>query len=570
MAPPQQQQRSLSLAGAWIVAGQLRDAAARRHELAVERVGQSRACPFDLHALVPDPREILRRGPDDPVSLAWLWAHWGTTCRNYVTSSRKPRTRARRDGAKPMRGRGHAAPTFLVGRLVGLARADADGAGSCASICDPADSVTTTPRTWRRLRTGRIRPVSRDLTRRPCCRLTASPNPFRCTGNGAREKINLARLSIGALIAQFADALAAALTGRDTRQLDRWAGWTVMAAALTELWSRLLLPADAAASQVAEAEAEALRRQLLARARMRQAADWLGRRLRSVDVFARGMPEASVSGRGSDLTDLLRACLVALRVPDTRAAAYRPRPPPLWRVRDAAPAQVARHLADDTKLAALLLAIAGDDPGRTLRCRAAVASTLVAGLELAATAIWRSTQDAAWTDIRHAARPIKAAGLAEVSVLVGLRLVGPDYDHHGVHNPGIDRTGRDAGDACATRRSRGRQSMPAVPLAKRRAPPIHRAPDQPQRRRCDERPMFTCPPAGFPCSRHVRCFEEEAAATRAAIDQGGEFAAAVELRRRFPGIADNAHARTCAEAIADWQPPALPLRRALRPVKRGK
>jgi hypothetical protein len=77
-APPPSQQRSLSLAGARILAGQLRDAVARRHDLAVARVGRSRACPFDLHALVRVPEAILRRGPDDPVSLAWLWQHWGT------------------------------------------------------------------------------------------------------------------------------------------------------------------------------------------------------------------------------------------------------------------------------------------------------------------------------------------------------------------------------------------------------------------------------------------------------------------------------------------------------------
>jgi hypothetical protein len=52
---------------------------ARRHDLAVARVGHSHACPFDLHALVPVPGEILRRGPDDAESLAWLWQHWGTT-----------------------------------------------------------------------------------------------------------------------------------------------------------------------------------------------------------------------------------------------------------------------------------------------------------------------------------------------------------------------------------------------------------------------------------------------------------------------------------------------------------
>ena len=71
--------RTLSLAGGRILAGQLRAAVGRRHALAVARVGHSRACPFDLHALVPVPDAILRRGPDDPEALAWLWANWGTT-----------------------------------------------------------------------------------------------------------------------------------------------------------------------------------------------------------------------------------------------------------------------------------------------------------------------------------------------------------------------------------------------------------------------------------------------------------------------------------------------------------
>ncbi len=41
--------------------------------------GRSRACPFDLHALVPVPDRLLRLGPDDPASIAWLRQHWGTT-----------------------------------------------------------------------------------------------------------------------------------------------------------------------------------------------------------------------------------------------------------------------------------------------------------------------------------------------------------------------------------------------------------------------------------------------------------------------------------------------------------
>jgi len=48
--------------------------------------------------------------------------------------------------------------------------------------------------------------------------------------------------------------------------------------------------------------------------------------------------------------------------------------------------------------------------------------------------------------------------------------------------------------------------------------------------------------------------EEDAAAIRAAFDQDGELSAVVELRRRFPGITDNAHARTCARSIAGWTP----------------
>jgi len=58
--------------------------------------------------------------------------------------------------------------------------------------------------------------------------------------------------------------------------------------------------------------------------------------------------------------------------------------------------------------------------------------------------------------------------------------------------------------------------------------------------------------------------EEDAAAIRAAFDQEGELSAAIELRRRFPGITDNAQARMCARSIAGW----APLPDAPRPVTR--
>ena len=54
--------------------------------------------------------------------------------------------------------------------------------------------------------------------------------------------------------------------------------------------------------------------------------------------------------------------------------------------------------------------------------------------------------------------------------------------------------------------------------------------------------------------------EAEAAAIRAVYQQRGEFAAAVELRRLFPGVTNNAQAVECARTIAGWKP--------LRPLKR--
>jgi hypothetical protein len=40
---------------------------------------------------VPD--RLLRRGPDDPASVAWLWEHWGTTLalRHVAVASPEPR-----------------------------------------------------------------------------------------------------------------------------------------------------------------------------------------------------------------------------------------------------------------------------------------------------------------------------------------------------------------------------------------------------------------------------------------------------------------------------------------------
>jgi hypothetical protein len=58
--------------------------------------------------------------------------------------------------------------------------------------------------------------------------------------------------------------------------------------------------------------------------------------------------------------------------------------------------------------------------------------------------------------------------------------------------------------------------------------------------------------------------EAVAAAIRAVFEQEGELSAAIELRRLFPGITDNAKARAHARTIAGWQPPPQPVARVIK------
>jgi hypothetical protein len=72
---------------------------------------------------------------------------------------------------------------------------------------------------------------------------------------------------------------------------------------------------------------------------------------------------------------------------------------------------------------------------------------------------------------------------------------------------------------------------------------------------------------GIPLVRHEAGYhplemflvtEADAEAIRAIFNQEGELSAAIEPRRRFPGITDNAKARMCARTIAGWKPPPNP------------
>ena len=95
-------QRRLSIEGCRVLARQVRDRAEARQARAAALVGQSRACPLDLHALLPVPDAVLQLGPRHPNALAWLREHWGTVD--------KPRHVAGRPDAQPGRRlpRGHA------------------------------------------------------------------------------------------------------------------------------------------------------------------------------------------------------------------------------------------------------------------------------------------------------------------------------------------------------------------------------------------------------------------------------------------------------------------------------
>ena len=221
-------------------------------------------------------------------------------------------------------------------------------------------------------------------------------------------KIDLARLSILALVEAFGAALEAGLAQRrgssPSIDLGRWGEWLVLAATLALLRSRLLLPAGSAQAAAAAREAEALRRRLLDRAAMAAAADWLESRPRlGRDTHARGRPERGRGGRrGGDIVGLLRACLVVLQVPDDDAAiGGAGSRPAFWGVAAAA-ARITRLLADAPAglvLAELLPGMPTDMPQRALQCRAAVASTLLAGLELARTGNVTLEQQGAWGDV---------------------------------------------------------------------------------------------------------------------------------------------------------------------------
>lgn len=199
------------------------------------------------------------------------------------------------------------------------------------------------------------------------------------------QKVDLGAISILSLVDQY---LAVIEQARGLR-LEIQADWLVMAAWLAWLKSRLLLPKEDVGEDDAEALAGRLTDRLAELEAMRAGAAWLGARPQlGRDLFARGAPESLTvedrSGLRADLSALCQAYVAARRRAVARRP-YRPKPRRLWTVADAL-ARLGRVLGELPSWAVLQRFLPDGEALVALDAverKAALASTLVAGLEMA-------------------------------------------------------------------------------------------------------------------------------------------------------------------------------------------
>ncbi|HQT68242.1 MAG: segregation/condensation protein A [Rhodospirillales bacterium 20-60-12] len=204
------------------------------------------------------------------------------------------------------------------------------------------------------------------------------------------QKVDLEKISILGLVEQYL----AVIEGARKIRLELAADWLVMAAWLTWLKSRLLLPHSAEAED-AEQAAGTLASRLADLQAIRAAALWLnGRPQLGQDVFARGLAEDFTeidrSRLRTDLPGLLSAYLAALRRAGGKRQ-YAPKKMTYFSVQDALKrlANLLGSLPDWASLTAFL----PDDVQSGLPRRAAMSSTLIAGLEMARSGMIALRQD---------------------------------------------------------------------------------------------------------------------------------------------------------------------------------
>ena len=112
------------------------------------------------------------------------------------------------------------------------------------------------------------------------------------------HQIDLAGISLPDFVDQLATALRCA---PPETSLGQKGDWVVMACWLLQLRSLLLLPADTAAHQVAQDEADQLRERLIGLREMQALAAWLDRRPQlGFEVFTRGQPEMPGPSAGAE------------------------------------------------------------------------------------------------------------------------------------------------------------------------------------------------------------------------------------------------------------------------------
>lgn len=215
------------------------------------------------------------------------------------------------------------------------------------------------------------------------------------------QKVDLAKISILALVEQYL----AVIEGARKVRLELAAEWLVMAAWLTWLKSRLLVPAGIDEAEDPEQIAEMLTERLQALELIRAAAAWLGRRpILGIDVFALGAREDHtvidnsrlIIDQASFLASYLRG-----RRRGTKRISYQPRKLSWFTVQDALQRMTSLLGAMPAwaELERFLPELRGGHPDTRLEHRAALSSTLIAGLELARGGQLRLRQEAAFGPI---------------------------------------------------------------------------------------------------------------------------------------------------------------------------
>jgi segregation and condensation protein A len=247
--------------------------------------------------------------------------------------------------------------------------------------------------------TAVLAPAAEDNPENLVLRLEGFEGPMDLLLDLARsQKVDLAKISILSLVDQYL----AVIEGAKRIRLELAADWLVMAAWLTWLKSRLLVPAAANDDlESGEMAAEALATRLREMNVIRTLAAWLGARpVLGQDVFARGAPESHHEYDRSRIIieagPFVRAYLDAIRR-GTRSSPYTPRALTLWTVQDALRrlADLVGRLPDWTVLEQFL----PDHLDSPTERRAALSSTLLASLEMARGGTVRLRQDEAFGPI---------------------------------------------------------------------------------------------------------------------------------------------------------------------------